>query len=166
MIISLISLLTLVNAVTRIKRCALGGDLAISKNQMRWHIGSFASFAIANIFWLTVQAIQFSNLRLDDVIGFSLMLLWPLKVSLYFASVFLRCRFFTYSTLLSITGSSTEKKTNNNRSNLIMSNLHKAIAKFSHLEKYLYRMTKMNMLKTKRGIFLLQTSIRQSNCRI
>ena len=33
---------------------------------MIWHIGSFTSFAVANIIWLTIQAISNSSLDLDD----------------------------------------------------------------------------------------------------
>jgi hypothetical protein len=41
---------------------------------MLWHIGSFTSFAIANIIWTTIQAINASSLKIETKIGLVLTL--------------------------------------------------------------------------------------------
>ena len=75
MAISLITLFILVGGVRRIQQCAEDCDeVAISKTQMMWQIGSFASFAFANVIWTTLQIIASSSLLLDTRTGLILTL--------------------------------------------------------------------------------------------
>ena len=41
---------------------------------MLWHIGSFTSFAVANVIWTSIQAINASSLKIDTRIGLILTL--------------------------------------------------------------------------------------------
>jgi hypothetical protein len=75
MAISLITLFILVGGVRRIQQCAEDcNEVAISKTQMMWQIGSFASYAFANVIWSTLQMIAASSLLLSTRAGLILTL--------------------------------------------------------------------------------------------
>lgn len=70
MVISLITLSVFAGGVQRIQNCAKDCDeVFIPKTQMMCQIGCFASFALANVIWTTLEMIAASSLLLDTKAG-------------------------------------------------------------------------------------------------
>lgn len=96
MVISLLCLFILYNAVQRIKKCAVG-ELAVSKQQMTWHLGSFSMFAFANILWLILQLTDLNQINIRRISGF--------KVNLSAETLTIICVFMSELPLLHILNS-------------------------------------------------------------